>query len=195
MLHSKASKVAIFAAVCLAGIGASPSAHAQCMAFQTCATEWSGGKVIDLSTQSEAASINDRGEVVGFSIVGVIHAIEWSDGKVIDLSPPGSYASEATSINDRGQVAGYSLVLGGVGSATEWSGGKIIDLGGLSGFTESAAWGINDRGLAVGYSFVGSVSVPVVPEPSTWAMLLLGFAGLGFAGYRRARAGRVTLPA
>ena len=26
-----------------------------------------------------------------------------------------------------------------------------------------------------------------VPEPSTWAMMLLGFAGLGFAGYRRAR--------
>jgi hypothetical protein len=25
-----------------------------------------------------------------------------------------------------------------------------------------------------------------VPEPSTWAMLLLGFAGLSFAGYRRA---------
>jgi PEP-CTERM motif len=23
-----------------------------------------------------------------------------------------------------------------------------------------------------------------VPEPSTWAMMLLGFAGLGFAGYR-----------
>jgi hypothetical protein len=27
----------------------------------------------------------------------------------------------------------------------------------------------------------------VVPEPSTWAMMLLGFAGLGFAGYRKAR--------
>jgi hypothetical protein len=24
-----------------------------------------------------------------------------------------------------------------------------------------------------------------VPEPSTWAMMLLGFAGLGFAGYRK----------
>jgi hypothetical protein len=27
------------------------------------------------------------------------------------------------------------------------------------------------------------------PEPSTWAMMLLGFAGLGFAGYRGSRKG------
>jgi PEP-CTERM motif len=26
-----------------------------------------------------------------------------------------------------------------------------------------------------------------VPEPSTWAMVVLGFAGLGYAGYRKAR--------
>ena len=26
-----------------------------------------------------------------------------------------------------------------------------------------------------------------IPEPSTWAMMLLGFAGLGFAGYRASR--------
>jgi phospholipase/lecithinase/hemolysin len=30
----------------------------------------------------------------------------------------------------------------------------------------------------------------VVPEPSTWTMLLVGFAGLGFAGYRRAAQAR-----
>ena len=30
------------------------------------------------------------------------------------------------------------------------------------------------------------------PEPSTWAMMLLGFAGLGYAGYRRAREPRVA---
>jgi hypothetical protein len=24
------------------------------------------------------------------------------------------------------------------------------------------------------------------PEPSTWAMMLVGFAGIGFLGYRRA---------
>ena len=34
---------------------------------------------------------------------------------------------------------------------------------------------------------------PVVPEPSTWAMLLLGFAGLGFAGYRGAKASTAAL--
>jgi len=36
---------------------------------------------------------------------------------------------------------------------------------------------------------VGSVTVtpvtPSVPEPSTWAMMLLGFTGLGYAAYRR----------
>ena len=25
------------------------------------------------------------------------------------------------------------------------------------------------------------------PEPSTWAMMVIGFAGLGFAGYRKSR--------
>jgi hypothetical protein len=32
-----------------------------------------------------------------------------------------------------------------------------------------------------------------VPEPSTWAMMLLGFAGLGYAGYRRARGSHAAL--
>jgi PEP-CTERM motif len=31
----------------------------------------------------------------------------------------------------------------------------------------------------------GTWAVTTVPEPSTWAMLLLGFAGIGFLAYRR----------
>ena len=34
---------------------------------------------------------------------------------------------------------------------------------------------------------------PAIPEASTWAMMLLGFAGLGFAGYRKSKAGRRTV--
>jgi hypothetical protein len=33
---------------------------------------------------------------------------------------------------------------------------------------------------------------PTVPEPSTWAMMLIGFAGLGFAGYRASRRSAVA---
>ena len=67
--------------------------------------------------------------------------------------------------------------------ATEWSHGQVIDLGALPGFTESQALGINDAGQVVGLSF----GPAPIPEPSTWAMMLVGFAGLGYAGYRRAR--------
>jgi hypothetical protein len=31
-----------------------------------------------------------------------------------------------------------------------------------------------------------------VPEPSTWAMMVLGFAGLGYAAFRRAKARAVV---
>jgi hypothetical protein len=34
-------------------------------------------------------------------------------------------------------------------------------------------------------SFTYSGSASAVPEPATWAMMLAGFAGLGFLGYRR----------
>ena len=34
-----------------------------------------------------------------------------------------------------------------------------------------------------------------VPEPSTWAMMLLGFAGIGFMGYRRRKTGTALMAA
>jgi PEP-CTERM motif len=37
--------------------------------------------------------------------------------------------------------------------------------------------------------------VAAVPEPSTWAMLLLGFAGLGYAGFRRKRGRKYLMTA
>lgn len=43
--------------------------------------------------------------------------------------------------------------------------------------------GVADGPLALRVDAVGSVAA--VPEPSTWAMILLGFAGVGFLSYRR----------
>jgi choice-of-anchor C domain-containing protein len=42
---------------------------------------------------------------------------------------------------------------------------------------------------------IDNVGITSIPEASTWAMMMLGFAGLGFAGYRRARAGNTALAA
>jgi PEP-CTERM motif-containing protein len=51
--------------------------------------------------------------------------------------------------------------------------------------------------VPTGYTVITSPgignTVSIIPEPSTWAMMLIGFAGLGFAGYRRAKAGCATL--
>jgi hypothetical protein len=41
---------------------------------------------------------------------------------------------------------------------------------------------------AVGNGLVGGA----VPEPSTWGMMLVGFAGIGFASYRRTRKPRAA---
>jgi hypothetical protein len=73
------------------------------------------------------------------------------------------------------------------GGANEWSDGSVIMLGGLLGSMGSQANDINDSGVVVGLSTFAAVPPPIpTPEPSTWAMMLIGFAGLAFAGYRRA---------
>jgi PEP-CTERM motif len=59
-----------------------------------------------------------------------------------------------------------------------WSGGPITTLQ----FEVTAVTGGNTTDFAI-----GTVSLASVPEPSTWAMMMLGFAGLGFARYRAAR--------
>ena len=64
---------------------------------------------------------------------------------------------------------------------------RVIDLGsdfGGPGIDLTIAYNLVADGSG-GFGFDFALG-GAVPEPSTWAMMLIGFAGLGFAGYRRA---------
>ena len=114
-------------------------------------------------------------------------------------------------------MAIWSLGQGGINASFNFaepvaieSGGPSAEYGGVSitgsGNTVSGAEGNGTIQFIGTYTSVSwtnpttenwygfTVGVGAVPEPSTWAMLLLGFAGLGFAGYRRTKA-RVSFAA
>jgi hypothetical protein len=60
---------------------------------------------------------------------------------------------------------------------------EITDVVGDTSLPTSETFSVFD-GPDAGLRY-GGVAFAAAPEPSTWAMLLLGFAGLGFAGYRK----------
>src|ERR1700722_19461508 len=49
-----------------------------------------------------------------------------------------------------------------------------------------------DVSAVAGNVLLREIDASAVPEPSTWAMMLLGFAGLGFFGYRRTVKARIA---
>jgi hypothetical protein len=64
-----------------------------------------------------------------------------------------------------------------------WGGGSFFDIFNLSTLDPGTlvAGGLNPEDLALG------VTVTPVPEPSTWVMMLAGFAGLGYCACRTSR--------
>jgi hypothetical protein len=70
-------------------------------------------------------------------------------------------------------------------------GGTVVDLfnngvGAFSGI-DYGGFGVVVANADVALDYVSAGVTASTPEPSTWAMMILGFAGLGFAGYRKSR--------
>jgi hypothetical protein len=91
---------------------------------------------------------------------------------------------------------------------TYYAGNPVFDLDGVLFATAGNPggswnlWGTGPDSYSL-YEYVPNVGYAVAvtgtfavstPESSTWAMLLLGFAGLGFAGYRKAKRDVTDLP-
>jgi hypothetical protein len=79
------------------------------------------------------------------------------------------------------QVEEYS----DVGSGVEYSGSGVLEATVDPTFTIAPSFA-NDYTLVFSPG-VGNGLASGVPELSTWAMMLIGFAGLGFAGYRQSK--------
>lgn len=72
-------------------------------------------------------------------------------------------------------------------SANEVFASNGLTLGLSTGGLDYVLYGVNNSTIARGTITIGpaTLHVAAVPEPSTWAMMLLGFAGVGFVAYRR----------
>jgi len=97
-----------------------------------------------------------------------------------------NYGDNGTSYYEAFNSAGTRLESGNVSSDLGYANvvltaSGIKDLQFNNGYPSSESW----------YFVVPSItfSMSAVPEPSSWSLLALGFAGLGFVGSRRARAG------
>ena len=123
------------------------------------------GVVNDKSTTISSFSLTATDDIFGFdgdgigSYTGVTNAKDTSDG---NYGGADAYFTNITGVDGPGTVNFITPVAAN---------------GGTQYFSLENA--INLSAPPV----VGSG----VPEPSTWAMMLLGFAGLGFAGYRKVR--------
>jgi probable HAF family extracellular repeat protein len=147
---------------------------------------WQNGVMKDIGdlggTVSDARSINDMGQVVGWSYAGYgTHAFVYENGKIQDLGTLGGDLSEAYGINNYGQVVGRSTLISNNNRATLWTSGQVFDLGTLGG-SVSAAWGINDLGQIVGNAYLANdISSHAFLHDGVSGMVDLGTLGGSFS--------------
>jgi PEP-CTERM motif len=122
-------------------------------------------------------------------------------GWIGDPSNPGVYEDVLTVHTGLGDVTitGSDLVAVGPTLSPLVMGLGPDQPGQPNAINDNHWFNISDPKLIIGFTPSSSTGDPFefdmagVPEPSTWALMLLGVAGLGLAAYRRPRAGHAAL--
>jgi hypothetical protein len=102
-------------------------------------------------------------------------------------APSGGNVNDLSITVDGYTLTGLDLMaMGahGTGSQTDPKANELVTITGLGDFTEVEFHTTRN-------AFEFSLGATGVPESSTWAMMALGFAGLGYAAFRRNTKGRV----
>ena len=157
-------------------------------------------------TSTTATDVNNSDVVSGFFTngAGAVEGFVQSGGTFIPLNFGADTSTMAFGLNNKDQVVGaYVDAQGNTdGFVYNWVTQQLTTINdpnadGTTSFGVEGTLvnGINDNGQLVGF-YANSLGTPdavngflanTVPEPSTWAMMLVGFAGLGFFGYRASR--------
>lgn len=136
--------------------------------------------------------INTAGEVIGISgtISGVV------DQTINAVTPNPNFSGAAYSpdgsfiYNNLYYPSGLAFDIDGLLFQTAQNPGAYWNLWGTSPGNYSLWESVGSYNYPIEES--GSLSVTATPEPSTWVMMLLGFVGLGYAGYRASRGSRTA---
>jgi hypothetical protein len=151
-----------------------------------------GGGGYEHSFTLSQASFVTGVNFVGWSFGSPITTLDWgisstSPASIIGTVSPSQVAPTFTNPNSIGyDVATYNF---STGSLSLSAGTYYLTLQNAAAGGNSPFWdftGVDADGkYDVTFQILGTAAVSAVPEPATWAMMILGFAGVGFMAYRR----------
>jgi hypothetical protein len=122
-----------------------------------------------------------KGAAVGTSVDALLQ-VSGGGFDLLDYLPlgAGSWTENGTYMLKTNQIYQVEMQVEGTATANFGNGLAIAD----SSASVDPTFAI-DPSLANQFSIIFSEGVSAVPEPSTWAMMILGFGGVGFMAYRR----------
>jgi hypothetical protein len=179
-------KTLLLAAAAFAALASSASAT-----VVTAGTGWAVDVV-------DRAGFPSEGSLLTFTVAsGTTDLFSLSDelvaGDVYTVSSVGGTSITTTSSTFGARVVDFPTGLGNTTFDAAWTNASYshlqLTLG--AGTYDLSVTGNGAGGLPAHFGY--RLDVAAVPEPSTWAMIVLGFAGIGFLSYRRKGRGSFRL--